>query len=61
MNIPTITESRVIGIFAGEPMHAWTEVTADGAARTFEDYVTTVYSPSLGRDIGIALVRETTA
>jgi hypothetical protein len=58
---PTITESRVIGTFAGEPMHAWTERDADGALRFFEDYATTVFSPSIGRHIGLTMVREVAA
>ena len=59
MTHPIITASQVIGTFAGEPMHAWTEVDAAGVVRTFEDYATTVFCPSLGRDIGLTLVRET--
>lgn len=58
MTAPTITESTVIGYFYTEPMHAWTEVDAAGVARRFEEYITTVFCPSLGRDIGLTMVRE---
>ena len=61
MNTPTITTSKIIGTFAGQPMNAWTEVAADGSERTFEEYVTTVFAPSIGRDVGLTMVRETTA
>lgn len=58
---PVITAPRVIGEFAGQPMHAWTEVYADGSVHTYEERVTTVFSPALGRDIGLTAVHETTA
>jgi hypothetical protein len=55
---PTIISSKIIGEFAGEPMHAWVEQYADGSLHAFEDYATTVYAPSLGRDVGLTMVRE---
>lgn len=57
---PQIESSRVIGSFAGEPMHAWVERDAAGLVRHFEDYVTSVYSAALGREVGLTLVREVT-
>lgn len=61
MSHPQIISSRVIGEFAGEPMHAWAEVDAAGLVRHFEEYTATVFAPSLGRDVGLTLVREVTA
>lgn len=58
MQAPQIIESRVIGEFAGQPMHAWTERYADGSLRRFEEYATTVFSKALGRDVGLTMVRE---
>lgn len=61
MNHPRVKASTVIGEFAGEPMHAWIEQYPDGSLRSFEDYVTKVWSPSLERFIGLTMVREVAA
>lgn len=58
MNAPKIIESTVIGHFHAEPMHAWTELFEDGSTRRFEEYITTVFCKSLGRDVGLTMVRE---
>jgi hypothetical protein len=55
-----IISSEVIGKFAGQPMHRWVEQDDSGALRTFEDYVTSCYLPSLERHMGLTLVREVT-
>lgn len=56
---PTIIESTVIGTSStGDEMHRWTEQFADGTVRTFEEYETTCPLPSLGRMMGLTLVRE---
>jgi hypothetical protein len=59
--MPKILSSTVIGTFAGQPMHRWIERDDNGAERTFEDYVTSFYSPMFDRHIGLTLVRECTA
>ena len=56
-----IISSEVIGTFAGQPMHRWTEREDNGTERTFEDYATSFYSPAFDRHIGLTMVRECNA
>jgi len=61
MMYPTMTveNKRYIGFANGEEMFAWDEVT-EGGVRSFEQYPASVFLPSMGRDMGLVLVRETT-
>lgn len=61
MNHPVVIESTVIGHYCGEPMHAWSELFADGSVRQFEEYLCSVFCESLGRDVRLTMVREVTA
>ena len=54
---PTVTESIEIGRIAGQPAHAWAERTASGL-RYFKEVPAAVFSPALGRDVGLSNVVE---
>lgn len=57
-NHPKVTEKKPLGIINGNKAYAWAEEMPWGSMRYFRDVPDFVFSKSLGRNVGLTVVKE---